>query len=43
VIVDGFGGVDNQVEHDLPDLRGIGFHERQRPGAVVNQRAVARD
>jgi hypothetical protein len=42
-VVDRLGGVDDQVQHDLAQLRRIGFDERQRPRAVVDDRAVARD
>jgi len=28
-VLDRFGGIDNQVEHHLPDLRRVGFDKRQ--------------
>ncbi len=43
VVIHRFGGVDDQVQYDLPDMRRIGLDERQRSRTVVDQRAVARD
>jgi len=39
-VLNRLGGIDDQVHHDLSNLRGVGLHQRQRARAVVEQRAV---